>query len=76
MAAAVRYRVREHPRARRSRRLRLRSSAAMVAASELILEGLVAKKQISSIEEIRYARAIPDAPPSFGSGGGTTNLFT
>ena len=48
----------------------------MVAASELVLEGLVAKKQISSVEEIGYARAIPDRPPSFGSGGGTPNLFT
>ena len=49
--------------------------ATVVAASELILEGLVAKKKLSSTEEIGYARVAPDTPPSYGSGGGTTNLF-
>ena len=50
--------------------------ATVVAASELVLEGLVAKKLISSTEEIGYARVVTDTPPSFGSGGGPTNLFT
>ncbi|MCH6546904.1 MAG: magnesium chelatase [Gemmatimonadetes bacterium] len=50
--------------------------ATVVAASELVLEGLVANKRISSTEEIGYARAVADTPPSFGSDGGTTNLFT
>jgi magnesium chelatase subunit I len=47
----------------------------VVAASELVLEGLVAKKRISSMDEIGYARAVSDTPPSFGTGGGT-NPFT
>ncbi len=50
--------------------------ATMVAASELVLEGLVARKRLSSTEEIGYARTVTDTPPSFGSGGGTPNLFT
>lgn len=50
--------------------------ATVVAASELVLEGLVANKRISSTEEIGYARAVTDRPPSFGSDGGPTNLFT
>lgn len=43
--------------------------ATLVAASELILEGLVAKKRLSSSEELGYARAASDKPPPFGSGG-------
>ncbi len=51
--------------------------ATVVAASELVLEGLVAKKRLSSTEEIGYVRAVADTPPSFGPGGGPTNpLFT
>lgn len=50
--------------------------ATVVAASELVLEGLVANKRISRTEEIGYARAVADTPPSFGPNGGPTNLFT
>jgi magnesium chelatase subunit I len=50
--------------------------ATMVSASELVLEGLVAKKRISSTEEIGYTRAAPENPPQFGSGGTNPNLFT
>ena len=50
--------------------------ATMVSASELVLEGLVAGKRLSSTEEIGYARTVTETPPSFGPGGGTPNLFT
>ena len=49
--------------------------ATLVAASELVLEGLVSKKRISSSEEIGYARVAPENPPSFGSGGSNPSLF-
>ena len=50
--------------------------ATLVAASELVLEGLVAKQRISSSEEIGYARAAPDRPPPFGNGGTGPNILT
>ena len=50
--------------------------ATMVSASELVLEGLVANKRISSTEEIGYTRVAPEAPPQFGPGGANPNLFT
>ena len=50
--------------------------ATMVSASELVLEGLVANKRISSTEEIGYTRVVPEGPPQFGSGGANPNLFT
>lgn len=53
----------------------------LVSASELVLEGLVAKKRISSTGELGYARMSPEKPPPFGGGGGGLggggpNLFT
>src|SRR5437899_4195397 len=55
----------------------------VVAACELILEGLVAEKRISRSEELGYVRARPDpkGPPygksgSGGGGGGGPNLFS
>src|SRR2546422_516577 len=51
----------------------------LVAACELVLEGLVARKRISRSEELGYVRARPDpkGPPygKTGSGGGP-NLFS
>jgi len=54
----------------------------MVAACELILEGLVAEKRISRSEELGYTRARsepkgggPYGKPGSGAGGGP-NLFT
>jgi len=51
----------------------------LVAACELVLEGLVAEKRISRSEELGYVRARPDpkGPPygKTGSGGGP-NLFS
>ena len=51
----------------------------VVAACELVLEGLVAEKRISRSEELGYVRARPDpkGPPygKTGSGGGP-NLFS
>jgi magnesium chelatase subunit I len=52
---------------------------AMVAACELVLEGLVAEKRISRSEELGYFRARPEPKgggPSFGKGGPGPNLFT
>ena len=56
--------------------------ATMVAACELILEGLVAEKRISRSEELGYTRARsepkgggPYGKPGSGAGGGP-NLFT
>ncbi len=43
--------------------------ATMVAASELVLEGLVAHKRISRTEDWAWHRIRPDKPPSFGQGG-------
>jgi magnesium chelatase subunit I len=49
----------------------------MVAACELVLEGLVAEKRISRSEELGYTRARPEPKgPSFGKGGAGPNLFT
>src|SRR5438309_475425 len=53
----------------------------VVAACELILEGLVAEKRISRSEELGYVRARPDpkGPPygkSGSGGGGGPNLFS
>src|SRR5438132_3009163 len=57
----------------------------VVAACELILEGLVAEKRISRSEELGYVRARPDpkGPPygksgsgGGGGGGGGPNLFS
>jgi hypothetical protein len=51
----------------------------MVAACELVLEGLVAEKRISRSEELGYVRARADAKgPPFKPGPGSTgpNLFT
>src|SRR5437879_4842779 len=56
-----------------------REPAAMVAACELVLEGLVAEKRISRSEEMGYVRARPEPKsggPSFGKGGTPPNLFT
>jgi magnesium chelatase subunit I len=55
----------------------------VVAACELVLEGLVAQKRISRSEELGYVRARPDpkGPPygktgGGGGGGGGPNLFS
>jgi len=49
----------------------------MVAACELVLEGLVAEKRISRSEELGYTRARPEPKgPSFGKGAAGPNLFT
>jgi magnesium chelatase subunit I len=52
----------------------------LVAACELVLEGLVAQKRISRSEELGYVRARPDpkGPPygKTGGGGGGPNLFS
>lgn len=44
--------------------------ATMVAACELVLEGLVANNRISRTDRLGYARVHPDKPPSFGKGHG------
>ncbi len=53
----------------------------LVAACELVLEGLVAEKRISRNEELGYVRARPDPKgPPYGKtgsgGGGGPNLFS
>ncbi len=48
----------------------------LVAASELVLEGLAANERISTSDEIGYARAVPDKSPPFGHGGTAPNLFS
>src|SRR5881275_551241 len=52
--------------------------ATMVAACELVLEGLVAEKRISRSEELGYvrARAEPKGPGYGKPGGGGPNLFS
>jgi magnesium chelatase subunit I len=53
--------------------------ATMVAACELVLEGLVAEKRISRSEELGYVRARAESkgPPfKAGPGGPGPNLFT
>jgi magnesium chelatase subunit I len=49
----------------------------VVAACELVLEGLVAQKRITRTEELGYTRSRPDkSPPPYGKGpGGGPNLF-
>jgi magnesium chelatase subunit I len=46
----------------------------MVAACELVLEGLVSQKRISRSDELGYSRARPDKPP-FKNPGSGPNLF-
>ncbi|MBI1966911.1 MAG: magnesium chelatase [Gemmatimonadetes bacterium] len=46
----------------------------MVAACELVLEGLVAEKRISRSEELGYVRARPE-PKGYGKPGPGPNLF-
>jgi magnesium chelatase subunit I len=57
----------------------MKDPASMVSACELVLEGLVAQKRISSNEEIGYSRAHHERPP-YGSspdvGGLGPNLFS
>jgi magnesium chelatase subunit I len=49
----------------------------MVAACELVLEGLVANKRISRSEELGYVRARPESKgPPYGKPGMGPNLFT
>src|SRR5437762_14149020 len=52
--------------------------ATMVAACELVLEGLVAEKRIARSEELGYvrARAEPQGPGFGEPGGGGPNLFS
>ena len=56
--------------------------ATMVAACELVLEGLVAEKRIARSEELGYTRARAEQKPPFGKGAGGSgpgtgpNLFT
>jgi magnesium chelatase subunit I len=54
--------------------------AHLVAACELVLEGLVAERRVSRSEELGYSRARPEpkgpyGKPGMGAGGGP-NLFT
>jgi magnesium chelatase subunit I len=56
--------------------------ATLVAACELVLEGLVAEKRIARSEELGYVRARAEQKPPFGKGAGGSgpgtgpNLFT
>jgi len=51
--------------------------AHMVAACELVLEGLVAEKRISRSEDLGYVRARPEPKGPYGKPGGPgPNLFT
>jgi magnesium chelatase subunit I len=51
--------------------------ATLVAACELVLEGLVAEKRIARSEELGYVRARSEQKPPFPKGPGTgPNLFT
>ncbi|MGH7539283.1 MAG: magnesium chelatase [Gemmatimonadales bacterium] len=51
--------------------------AHMVAACELVLEGLVAEKRISRSEELGYVRVRPEPrSPGYGKPGPGPNLFT
>jgi magnesium chelatase subunit I len=47
----------------------------LVAACELVLEGLVAQKRISRSDELGYSRARPDKPPFGKNPGAGPNLF-
>jgi magnesium chelatase subunit I len=55
-----------------------RDPATLVAACELVLEGLVAHKRISRSEELGYTRVRPERNPPFGKGmpGAGPTLFT
>jgi magnesium chelatase subunit I len=50
--------------------------AHLVAACELVLEGLVAQKRISRSDDLGYARARRERPGGSGPGLGGPNLFT
>jgi magnesium chelatase subunit I len=50
--------------------------AHLVAACELVLEGLVAQKRISRSDELGYARARRERPGGPPPGLGGPNLFT
>jgi magnesium chelatase subunit I len=50
--------------------------AHMVAACELVLEGLVAEKRISRSEDLGYVRARPEPKGPYGKPGPGPNLFT
>jgi len=49
--------------------------ARLVAACELVLEGLVAQKRVSRSDELGYSRARRERPPGGGTGTGGQNLF-
>jgi magnesium chelatase subunit I len=49
--------------------------ARLVAACELVLEGLVAQKRISRSDEMGYTRARRERPPGGAPGTGGQNLF-
>ncbi len=49
--------------------------ARLVAACELVLEGLVAQKRISRTDDAGYGRARRERPPGGSPGLGGTNLF-
>jgi magnesium chelatase subunit I len=53
-----------------------RDPAHMVAACELVLEGLVAEKRISRSEDLGYVRARPEPKGPYGKPGPGPNLFT
>jgi len=50
--------------------------AHIVAACELVLEGLVAEKRISRSEDLGYTRARPEPKGPYGKPGPGPNLFT
>jgi magnesium chelatase subunit I len=50
--------------------------AHMVAACELVLEGLVAEKRISRSEDLGYVRVRPEPKGPYGKPGPGPNLFT
>ena len=47
----------------------------LVAACELVLEGLVYQKRISRSDELGYSRARPEKPPFGKNPGAGPNLF-
>jgi magnesium chelatase subunit I len=49
--------------------------ARLVAACELVLEGLVAQKRVSRSDELGYSRARRERPPGAGPAAGGQNLF-
>jgi magnesium chelatase subunit I len=50
--------------------------AHMVAACELVLEGLVAEKRISRSDDLGYVRVRPEPKGPYGKPGPGPNLFT